>query len=330
MFGSFKLTFCLAAAFVGTMVASAPSSAAVAPPSSPRTWVSGTGNDGNDCGRTTPCLTFVGAYAKTVAGGEIDCLDPGGFGSLAIDHAITIDCGGGIQGQVGSVLVGMGNGIYVNAGVSDRVVLRNMSIIGGSNCNASYGISFGSGASLILQHVSISGFGGAGLLYAPSTTTTQLGVYDSDVNNNCGDGIRVAPLAGGSANATLANVRADTNTTDGLLVDTTSLASGSGATVTVANSVFVHSANAIQDHSTFNSSVPTNIILMDSMALNSTYGILANGAGTTVRMDNVRVTGNTNGIAMANGGKIFSFGNSNINGNTTSDGAPLPPTLVKQ
>jgi len=60
------------------------------------------------------------------------------------------------------------------------------------------------------------------------------------------------------------------------------------------------------------------------------YGILANGAGTTVRMDNVRVTGNTNGIAMANGGKIFSFGNSNINGNTTSDGAPLPPTLVKQ
>src|ERR1700761_8011220 len=60
-----------------------------------RTWVSGTGNDGNPCSRTSPCETFAGAYAKTAAGGEIDALDPGGFGTLTISKSITIDGGGG-------------------------------------------------------------------------------------------------------------------------------------------------------------------------------------------------------------------------------------------
>ena len=69
----------------------------------PRTWVSGgVGDDANPCSRTAPCKTFAGAISKTAAGGEIDALDPGGFGALTITKAITIDGGGG---QVASVLV---------------------------------------------------------------------------------------------------------------------------------------------------------------------------------------------------------------------------------
>src|SRR5204863_4479169 len=45
-----------------------------------RTWVSGVGDDANPCSRTAPCKTFPGAISKTAAGGEINCLDPGGFG----------------------------------------------------------------------------------------------------------------------------------------------------------------------------------------------------------------------------------------------------------
>ena len=41
-----------------------------------RTWVSGVGDDNNPCSRTSPCMTFAGAIAKTAAGGEIDALDP--------------------------------------------------------------------------------------------------------------------------------------------------------------------------------------------------------------------------------------------------------------
>ena len=45
-----------------------------------RTWVSGVGDDANPCSRTAPCKTFAGAISKTAAGGEINALDPGGYG----------------------------------------------------------------------------------------------------------------------------------------------------------------------------------------------------------------------------------------------------------
>src|ERR1700747_1674983 len=79
-----------------------------------RTWVSGVGDDANPCSRTAPCKTFAGAISKTAAGGEIDALDPGGFGAVTITKSITIDGGGG---QVASVLAAGTNGIIVNAGV---------------------------------------------------------------------------------------------------------------------------------------------------------------------------------------------------------------------
>ena len=47
-----------------------------------RTWVSGVGDDVNPCSRTAPCKTFAGAISKTAAGGEIDALDPAGYGAV--------------------------------------------------------------------------------------------------------------------------------------------------------------------------------------------------------------------------------------------------------
>src|SRR6187402_29385 len=92
-----------------------------------RTWVSGVGDDANPCSRTAPCKTFAGAISKTAAGGEIDCLDPGGFGAVTITKSMTIDC----TGVTGGPLATAGtSGIIVNAGVNDRIVLRNMGIQG--------------------------------------------------------------------------------------------------------------------------------------------------------------------------------------------------------
>src|SRR5438046_8447813 len=91
-----------------------------------RTWVSGVGDDANPCSRTAPCKTFAGAISKTAAGGEIDCLDPGGFGAVTITKSITIDCGT----NAGGILNAGTNGVIVNAGTSDKVVLRNLVIQG--------------------------------------------------------------------------------------------------------------------------------------------------------------------------------------------------------
>src|SRR5580692_9305771 len=72
-----------------------------------RTWVSGVGDDANPCSRTAPCQTFAGAFGKTAAGGEIDCLDPGGFGPLIITHAISVICDGVSNGGVSVVSGGV-------------------------------------------------------------------------------------------------------------------------------------------------------------------------------------------------------------------------------
>src|SRR5947207_4532442 len=90
-----------------------------------RTWVSGVGDDLNPCSRTAPCKTFAGAISKTVARGEINCTDPGGFGAVTITRSITIDCGG----TFGSILAAGTNGVNVN-GTNIVVVLRNLSIQG--------------------------------------------------------------------------------------------------------------------------------------------------------------------------------------------------------
>src|SRR6201994_1420125 len=91
-----------------------------------RTWVSGTGDDANPCSRTAPCKTFAGALVKTGPGGEIDVLDPGGFGTVTITQSLTIDGGA----TMASILAPATNGIVVNAGATDTVVLRNLSIDG--------------------------------------------------------------------------------------------------------------------------------------------------------------------------------------------------------
>src|ERR1700720_4077592 len=76
-----------------------------------RTWVSGVGDDANPCSRTAPCKTFAGAISKTAAAGEINCLDPGGFGALTITKSITIRS----DHIEAGVLTNAGNGIIVAA-----------------------------------------------------------------------------------------------------------------------------------------------------------------------------------------------------------------------
>src|SRR5713226_140503 len=127
-----------------------------------RTWVSGVGDDANPCSRTAPCKTFAGAISKTAPGGEIDALDPGGFGAVTITKAITLDGGGG---QVASTLVAGTNGIVVAAGANDVVIIRNIRLNGllGSGNAGINGISFISGKDLDVENCVIFGFGTNGI-----------------------------------------------------------------------------------------------------------------------------------------------------------------------
>jgi hypothetical protein len=163
-----------------------------------RTWVSGVGDDANPCSRTAPCKTFAGAISKTAPGGEIDALDPGGFGALTITKSITLDGGGG---QVASVLVAGTNGIVVAAGSTDVVIIRNVRFDGllgnGSNSgNAGInGIRFISGKTLVIENCDIFGFNNNGIDIA-NNQSSQVTVKNTTVTNVAAVGLRATTSAG--------------------------------------------------------------------------------------------------------------------------------------
>src|ERR1041385_8688857 len=116
-----KLLFNMLAVFVVSLACGT-----LAQAQATRTWVSGVGDDANPCSRTAPCKTFAGAISKTAAGGEISVMDAGGYGSVTITKAITING----EGTQASILAGGGVGITVAAGAADQVILRNLMING--------------------------------------------------------------------------------------------------------------------------------------------------------------------------------------------------------
>ena len=158
-----------------------------------RTWVSGLGDDANPCSRTAPCKTFPGAYSRTAVGGEIDVIDPGGFGTISISHALTIDGGGGVMA---SILASSTTGVNINAAATDNVILRNLSIQGVSQSSfpGTNGIALNSGR-LSVEHCVIENFSTNGI-NNNTTQATFLSVRDTTINNVTGAGIYTKTTTG--------------------------------------------------------------------------------------------------------------------------------------
>jgi hypothetical protein len=249
-----------------------------------RTWVSGVGDDANPCARTSPCKTFAGAISKTAAGGEIDALDPGGFGAVTITKALTIDGGGG---QVASVLVAGTNGIVVAAGPTAVVTLRNLRINGieGTGSGGLNGIRYLSGAGLHIENCNIFGFTQDGINVATSATGA-LFVNNTFLTNN-GNGIQIAPTAG-NVRSMLVQVRAQDNSGFGFLLNPSG---GAGA----------------------------GTVIDESSALVNSTGIGVNGG--KLFLGNSVIIRNNVGVAIT-GGTVLSYKTNMIDGNTT-DGTPL-------
>jgi len=68
-----------------------------------RSFISANGVDTNPCTRTAPCRTLQKAHDSTSPGGEINMLDPAGYGIVTITKAISIvDDGVGSAGNPGA------------------------------------------------------------------------------------------------------------------------------------------------------------------------------------------------------------------------------------
>jgi Right handed beta helix region len=276
-----------------------------------RTWVSGVGDDANPCSRTAPCKTFAGAISKTAAGGEIDALDPAGYGAVTITKGITIDGGGG---QVASVLVSGTNGIVVQAGPSDVVILRNLRINGiGTGIN---GIRWLSGKALTVENCDIFGFTTNGIDIAKPDGGKAF-VHNTVVQNVGQAGISVV-------NSTT-NVSVDI---DNSRFDLSFLGVFAGAfsRVTVTNSIVSGNGSAGFIASATAGTAELNVT--HSTSSNNITGVQAGGGAfpATTRISNVTLHGNLNGMLTAANGTLKSFGN-NFN---SGSGAPTAPNLTPQ
>ena len=246
-----------------------------------RTWVSGVGDDANPCSRTAPCKTLAGAISKTATGGEINILDPGGFGAVTVTKSITID-GGGITG---SILSSATNGVIVNA-PNGLVTIRNFSINGAGTTLGINGIRVIAVKRLLVENCMLANFSGNGIDFN-STTAADIIISNTTILNANGGISFVGP---GSSTGT-----AGFTSIDGchiLGIQNAGISIGSG-TATLSNSVISGCGTGVESKTGATAHLSGNIITNNATALkgpgqinssknNSVTGNVAQGVTATV------------------------------------------------
>ncbi len=293
-----RIRLSLSAAALLAAFAAAPAAQAQAT----RTWVSGVGDDVNPCSRTAPCKTFAGAISKTAAGGEISVLDPGSYGAVTITKAITING----EGQLAGITASLTNGIIVNAGVNDKVFIRNISILGAGN--GINGIRYLAGRQVVLENLTIDGFTtrGVDVSMASSGVLEMRNVSITKVAT----GVRLSTTSG-AITANLDDVRLTSLTTGVELASLSTFA-------TIRNSVVTSCGTALLAN--FNTSV---INAEDSTLSFNTTAVNAAASGSTIRLSDNAIYNNGTGIAIGVGAFVQSDGSNRIQGNgatTTPNG----------
>lgn len=278
--------------------------AAAAQAQATRTWVSGVGDDVNPCSRTAPCKTFAGAISKTATGGEISVLDPGGYGTLTVTKAITVD--GGSGAGWGSTLFSAVNGFIINITTNlatDKVILRNLSINGAGTTLGVDGIRFLDGQQLTVENVRIFNFSGDGIEVNQSQGCN---FFLRNVNITHGAvGIKTASSAGTIA-GTIRDCNIDGMSSHGIQAVSATLFAMHNVSVArcVGDGIRSDAAN-------------TNLIVEDSTMLGNNFGF--NEVAGNLRISNCGMYHNNTNLNTA----VASAGNNRSSGNTTTN-IPTP------
>ncbi|HEX8070733.1 MAG TPA: right-handed parallel beta-helix repeat-containing protein [Pyrinomonadaceae bacterium] len=272
-----------------------------------RTWVSGVGDDANPCSRTAPCKTFAGAISKTADNGEIDALDPAGFGAVTITKGMTIDGG---AGQVAGIVSSPNSGIIINETSNTKAVtLRNLDINGlGSGAS---GIRVLTARDVHIENVTVFGYtqhgidiswAGAGNI---SVSVRNVSIHDCGQN-----AINMANTGSGQILASVSNSK--------LSRCTNGVSTGTHSRLLLSFTEVTHNTNI-----GLNNAAADSIVNLESVQINySQSGIVSSGGSDRiVRIARCLITQNATGLSISGGGLVQSAGNNFIFGNNT-DGAP--------
>lgn len=269
-----------------------------------RTWVSGVGDDANPCSRTAPCKTFAGAISKTAACGEIDALDPGGFGAVTITKAITIDGTGTLAG----ILAAGTTGVIINAAVgtaaTDVITLRGLSINGACTGIDGVRVTGNMPKAVNIEDCVIFGFTQNGVNW--NTTAGglgQLNIRNSVMRRNILDGV-TAGTSVGQVKGTMTNV--------------SSIGNGNGLHAKVSSRLTADGCNFSGNTSNgvlADASVGIARISNSSINNNASNGVSAS-AGGIVSINGCDIYNNA-GIGAAGGASVDTYGNNRIFANGT-------------
>jgi hypothetical protein len=270
---------------------------------SPRTWVSHTGNDGNNCSESSPCLTFAGALANTTSGGLIQCLDSGFYGPATIEMSVTIDCHG-VDASVFNTTGGNGNGVDI-AVSGGTVVLRGL-FISAAGAGGNFGVGIDSATTVYVEDCAIMGFEW-GIFDLRSTGLTQLFVKNTVIRNN-------------SAFANSAGINAVAAPRNSVVLENVQLlGNGYGVLVGTGNNIII-SRSVISGNTNVGIEVNSGgFVFVDNSEIshNANFGI-QNSGGTAV-LAGTDIVFNSTSIQ----GPSLSFGNNRLFGNGGGT-APTP------
>jgi hypothetical protein len=281
-------------------------------------FLSSTGFDGNTCATPAgPCRTLAGAHGKTNAGGFIYCLDNGEFSggvTTVITKSTLIDC----AGTGASIKPPTGTGITVNATATAIVQIRGLKI-SSTNSDAIHINGTAAAASLRVEGCDFQGAPtGNGIAMGPpsSGNIPELFIGNTTISNAT-NGIDLIQ-AGGAFKVTLDNVRIVNNLVGINLLGTSAILTP-GVRVMVKNSAITGN----RDHGIkVQASAGLNrVFVKDSAVIHNGTGILVTGPTAAVHVAGSTITQNDTGLSAPGGATLISYGNNQIDGNITADGA---------
>ena len=286
--------------------------------------MSGHGVDQAGCGApaTAPCRSLQYAHDNAVnAGGEIDILDPAGYGAITITKSVSI-----VNEGVGTagVQASSGDAISINAGSNDAIYLRGLNVDGLSYAGA-HGVNVTSARYVMIDHCVVRHFNSIGIAVQPAASGIDFVLRDTTIADNLSQGLYIAPSASNaSVRATADRIAVLGSGLEGVMADG---AGTTGAvTLSLSNSLVSHNSSGVLAQS----NRANTVIDADNDEINQ------NGSGLVVvslaSAHLSRSALNQNDVFGANnetsgGGVFYSTGDNHFEGNGTGAIGGANPTL---
>ncbi len=313
-----------------------------------RAYLSPAGSDSNDCTLPTPCRLLPAALAAIADGGEIWMLDSANYNTATVDITKSVSIIA-IPGAVGSVVAtATGGGPAFNiAAPLGKVSLRNLVIAPLAGAGGTSGIVMTDGSTLNIEKCQIADLPGTGI---DVNAAVRVLIADTTIRDNGLDGVSLQ----GGANGIVARSTITGNNTIGGNAGIAILSAASVTTTadiaysTISGNLFgviawsldatgvvktsVRGSQVVQNglnlYAISDATGSVTLTVSNNIITQGTFGIRADGPGTTVFATGNTVSSNDQGFQ--NTGAAFDSATNNaVRNNVTAASGTITPIATQ-